>query len=92
VTGEPRIAGIVEGHGEVDAFPALVRNIAAQVFGGWNVRVGKPHRLPKGKMTTAEIERAVTFQGFRAGATGGVLIIVDADDDCPISLPATSGP
>jgi hypothetical protein len=41
-------------------------------------------RIPRGKMTTAGgIERAVTAAALRVAAKGGVLVLLDADDDCP---------
>jgi hypothetical protein len=41
-------------------------------------------RIPRGKITIAGgIERAVAAEALRVSGTGGVLVLLDADDDCP---------
>ena len=75
----PKLASIVEGHGEVSAVPELLRRLVP------SIDVLKPHRLPKGRMRV-DLARAVRLQGDRVGADGGVLVLVDADDDDPAQL------
>lgn len=80
---------MVEGHGEVEAVPIVVQRIAQQVVPPVVVQVTAPLRTPKSRLVKpAELERAVEFAARRVAGTGGVLIVVDADDDCP----ATVGP
>ena len=44
-------------------------------------------RVPRGKLTMpGGIERAVSAVAQRVGAAGGVLVLLDADDDCPAAL------
>jgi hypothetical protein len=78
-----RLACLVEGHGEVEALPVLLRRLAA----GWQlpVEVDKPLRLPKERLLKrqGELERAIQLAAFRAGPRGAILILLDADDDCP---------
>ena len=46
-----------------------------------------PMRIPRGKLTIAGgIERAVLAAAIRVSGTGGVLVLLDADDDCPAKL------
>ncbi len=80
------IACVVEGHGEVTALPKLIYRIAHQ-FSVWDLRVPNPYRIPRGSLIAAGgIERAVAAEACRVDASGGVLVLLDADDDCPASL------
>jgi hypothetical protein len=80
------VACVVEGDGEVRALPALVRRVA-QAHGIHDVMVPLPFRLPRAKFTNpAELGRAVELQARRAGESGGVLVLLDADDDCAVDL------
>jgi Domain of unknown function (DUF4276) len=80
------IASIVEGDGEVLALPKLLHRLADQhaVIG---LRTPNPIRVPRGRLTAAGgIERAVSAAAERVGGRGGVLVLLDADDDCPAEL------
>lgn len=78
-----RVACLVEGHGEVEAVPVLLRRLAEL----WllPLEVDKPLRFPKQRLLRrpGELERAVELAALRAGSGGAVLILLDADDDCP---------
>lgn len=81
------IALIVEGHGEVEALPLLLRRIAAQV--GRVVNAPRPFRIRRQNVLKAgEIERSVEFVANRAGVNGKILILLDANSDCPKTLAA----
>jgi len=83
-----RIACVVEGHGDLEAVPIVVRRIAEHIQPPVIVQVTAPLRTPRSKLVKpGELERAVEFAARRIGA-GGVLIVLDSDDDCP----ATIGP
>ena len=78
---------VVEGFGEVEAAPILVRRLATMVAPHVALEVLRPFRLPRGKLVKpGEIERAVDFMARRAGPGGRILVLVDADDDCPAAL------
>ena len=82
-----RIAVIVEGEGEVAAVPVLIRRIAGEGLGRWDVTVSSPHRRPRNSLTTTGgIERFVTLATVKDPDTSGLLVIIDADDDCPAEL------
>lgn len=87
MSGAPwTICSVVEGHGEVSALPVLLRRLGDEVR-QVPVLVPTPHRLPRGKMLKDfEISRAVRLQRDRAGGRGGVLVLLDADDDEPTAL------
>ena len=82
-----RIATIVEGHGEVEAVPILLRRIAERVVPGIALEVPRPIRVKRHQVLKAEeLERAVALAAGRAGPRGGILVLLDADDDCPAEL------
>lgn len=83
-----KVSSVVEGHGEVNAVPILVRRIAEQVAPlplrvNRPIRISRPNLLQKGGL-----EGALQLAVLQASPKGGVLVILDADDDCP----ATMGP
>jgi len=87
MSGGAVIASIVEGYGEVAALPILIRKIAYEVHSAYDVEVMKPHRVPRGQMTGESLCRAVALQSGRiSGRRGGVLVVADSDDDCPVEL------
>ena len=82
-----RVAKIVEGHGEVKAVPILLRRIAERVSPGIALEVPRPIRVKRHQILKAEeLERAVALAAGRAGPHGGILVLLDADDDCPAEL------
>lgn len=81
------IACIVEGHGEVQAVPILIRRISAIIDPTLSVDVKPPLWIPRSKLVRDnELERAVEFAARKTGGRGGVLVLVDSDDDCPAAL------
>ena len=82
-----RIASIVEGRGDEKAVPILLRRIAARVAPARAVDVLRPIRVGRQRfLKEGELERAVELAARRAGAAGSVLILIDADGDCPGEL------
>jgi Domain of unknown function (DUF4276) len=81
------IACIVEGHGEVQAVPILIRRIAVTIDPALSIDVKPPLRIPRSKLVRdKELERAVELATRKTGGRGGVLILIDSDDDCPAEL------
>lgn len=77
-----KIVPIVEGHGEVQAVPVLLRRLAAAA--GAHVEVSRPIRQPKGRLVKEpELRRAVALAAKQSGADDGILVLLDADTDCP---------
>ena len=83
-----KLAMVVEGHGEMAAVPILVERILALRAPGAQVTVlRKPFRVPRGRMVTGDhLERAIQFQVGRVESDGGILVFLDADDDCPADI------
>lgn len=81
------IACIVEGHGEIDAVPILIRRIAAVLDPP--VAVADPFVLRRQRdklVKQGELEKAVELSARRVGPGGPILILIDAEDDCPATL------
>lgn len=82
-----KIIAIVEGRGEVAAVPVLLRRIAAEVSPLEHVSVLPPIRVDRNKVTSPdELERMVGIATNRSGPDGRILILLDADKDCPARL------
>lgn len=81
---------IVEGHGEVLSLPLVLRRILSEVYGIYDFVCFYPHRLPRGKMSDPEELGKAVELGVRrvqgVGSQGGVLVLLDADDDCPVEV------
>lgn len=83
------IASIVEGFGEVQALPVLIRRIAGEIFGAYGVVAPQPHRVKRQQMPSGDVlSRATRVQSARVTGRGGLLIVADADDDCAVHLAA----
>jgi hypothetical protein len=83
----PLLACIVEGQGELEAVPILVRRIAQEVCPDRGVTVSSLFRIPRSRLVkSGELERAVELAARRVGRTGAILIILDSDDECPAAL------
>lgn len=84
----PPLACIVEGHGELEAVPELIRRIAAAENLQWQgIYAFHTFRVPKDRLQrNGELERTVELAARRVRPTGGIVVIVDADQSCPATL------
>ena len=83
---EVRIAAIVEGHGECEAVPVLIRRIAQTIDPGFVPKVLSPLRVPASRLLKeGELERSVDFAARKLQGRGGIVVIVDCDweNGCP---------
>jgi hypothetical protein len=79
-----RIASIVEGHGECEAVPILVRRIAQTLDPALAPVVHPVIRVPASKLVKqGEIERAIELAARKNAGQGGILVLLDSDDGCP---------
>jgi hypothetical protein len=82
-----QIACIIEGDGEEDALPVLLRRIIAEIDPVLYVDVSRPWRYPRGRLRKREDFSAfVGSVASRLSRPAAMLILLDADDDCPASL------
>ena len=78
---------IVEGHGETEAVPVLLRRIKDVLRPDISLNVLSPLRIGRYKLIKAnEVERAVEFAARRMEPPRAILILIDADDDCPAEV------
>lgn len=82
------IQPIVEGHGEVDAVPVLLRRLIAEAK-AWKIDVGRPIRRNRSQLVEkSELEKSVRLALLQPNC-GAVLIMFDGDRDCPAELGPT---
>lgn len=80
---------IVEGHGDVESLPILIRRISSEldnskyreILRNNVIRISRSRLLRNG-----EVERAVQAASIKLNNTGDVLIVLDSDDDDPETL------
>ena len=80
---------IVEGHGEMQALPALLHRLARKANPAQPIRVNAPIRVKAGSfLNDADyFRRQVALAAAKAAqAQGHVLILLDCEDDCPATL------
>ena len=80
------IATIVEGPAEVESVPLLLRRILAQL-GVSDIQVARPFRVKRNRVVkVGELERAISQTIRDRGEVGGIMVLIDSDDDCPAKL------
>ncbi|WP_295451186.1 DUF4276 family protein [uncultured Thiodictyon sp.] len=84
------LSSIVEGDGEVPALPVLLRRLGEWLTPHVYTEIATPIRVRRDQFLNKEPEfsRHLKLAAAKCGGTGWVLILLDADDDCP----ATRGP
>lgn len=81
------IQPIVEGHGEVEAVPVLLRRLQAEM-GQYGFQVARPIRRKRSELISEEQVRRSVRLAMGTPDCAGILVIFDSDDECP----ATVGP
>src|SRR5262249_43178936 len=76
------IQPIVEGHGEVEAVPLLLRRLQAEL-GTYTFQIARPIRRKRSELITEEQVRRSVRLALGTPECAGVLVIFDSDDDCP---------
>lgn len=79
------VASIVEGDGEVAALPILLRRLGEWLTPNSPVQVLPPSRVYKDRFLNRpeEFRRHLILASRKCGDAGWILILLDADDDCP---------
>jgi len=79
------VASIVEGDGEVAALPVLLRRLGQWRGTTGHVDVLLPIRVYKDRFLNRpeEFSRHLKLAAAKCGDAGWILILFDADDDCP---------
>ncbi|HFO1396116.1 DUF4276 family protein [Pseudomonas aeruginosa] len=84
------IASIVEGDGEVAALPVLLRRLNEWRPGHGYAQVLPPIRVHRDRFLNREEEfrKQLLLAAAKCGEQGWILVVLDADDDCPATLAA----
>jgi hypothetical protein len=79
------IFSIVEGQGEESAVPVLLRRLRDEA-GLWGLEIGKAHRRRRSQFVKKDALQAAVRRAASESSCTGVLVLFDADDDCPKAL------
>jgi len=79
------IQPIVEGHGEVEAVPVLLRRLRDEA-GAFDVKVGGPIRRSRAQLVREVGLRQAVDLARRQRDCRSILILLDGDEDCPAEL------
>ncbi|WP_375574395.1 DUF4276 family protein [Paracidovorax oryzae] len=82
------IASIVEGDSEVIALPILLRRLAGELEPAVAVQPLPPIRVRRDRFIQREDEfrKQLLLAAAKSGEQGWILVVLDADDDCPAQL------
>ncbi len=85
------VVSIVEGDGEVAALPVLLRRINDWLLPRTQVNIGRPIRVRRDQFLNREaiFTKQLKLAAALCPEPGWILILLDADDDCPKELGAT---
>lgn len=83
-----KIVTIVEGDGEVAALPVLLRRLGEWQTPDRHVEILPPIRVRRDRFLNKEEElrRYILLAAAKCGEGGWILVLFDADDDCPAEL------
>ena len=82
------IQPIVEGQGDEAAVPLLLRRLRDEAK-AWGLEIGRPHRRRRTQLVKKDpLQSAVRVAALREDCAG-ILVLFDADDDCPAELAPT---
>ncbi len=77
---------IVEGQSEERAIGVLLRRILNELD-VYDIEIARPFRVKRNRVVRpGELERAITQAIVSRSGTTAVLVLLDADDDCPATL------
>lgn len=80
-----QVASIVEGDGEMAALPVLLRRLGQWRTPNVQFNIPMPIRVRKDRFLNRpdEFSRYLQLAAKKCGDSGWILILLDADDDCP---------
>jgi hypothetical protein len=76
---------IVEGHGEVEAVPVLLRRLRDEGRAS-GLEFGRPMRRKRSELIQEDAVRKAVRLALLRPECRGILILFDADDDCPAEM------
>jgi len=79
------IVPVVEGPGEVNAIPVLFRNLLGH-HQAYDIRVDRPIRQPRSRLVKEDTFKATVAVARKQPDCSAIVVVFDADDDCPAEL------
>ena len=79
---------IVEGQGDEAAVPLLLRRLRDEAQ-AWGLEVGRPHRRRRTQLVKKDSLQSAVRVAALQDKCSGILVLFDADDDCPAELAPT---
>lgn len=77
---------IIEGYAEMQSAPLLLRRLLAK-RGQYEIKIARPIRIGRYRIVRPnELERAIELARRRTEGCHAIMILLDADDDCPKEL------
>lgn len=81
------LGSIVEGHGDVKAVPVLLRRLQQEYDPRLHLNVLRPFRAGRYRLVKpGELEAKIESLARRLQTPRAILILIDAEDDCPKEL------
>ena len=81
------LGSIVEGHGDVRSVPLLLRRLQQEWDPALHLNIPRPMRVGRYKLVKArELEAKIEWVARRLSTPRAILILIDAEDDCPKEL------
>lgn len=82
------IVSIVEGYGEDVALPVLLRRLGEWLSPGEYINVARPIRVGRNQFLNRPdvFSKQLQLAALKCARPGWILILLDADDDCPAEL------
>lgn len=81
----PNIVPVVEGPGDLQATPILLRKILHEQFNRFDIGVARPKRANGKGNLKRDLERFVNYAALTHGCVG-ILVLSDADDECALGI------
>ena len=78
------IVPIVEGHGEVEAVPTLIRRVLREHLNEYELQIAGPKRLRRNKIE-ADLPKMLKYAVLDPKCKA-IIILVDSDKDCALEL------
>lgn len=85
MTDSPVIVPIVEGDGEVEAVPFLLRRVLSERHGRYDIRIQRPINA-RGKTKLLKKFESFLEYARKDPQCSAVLVLLDGDEDCPRDL------
>jgi hypothetical protein len=83
---EKPIVCVVEGRGDEESIPIILRRLAEEQ-GVYTLKIHHPFRVQRTRLVRpGELERTVEAAARKLGGHGGIVIVLDADDDLVCEL------